>query len=248
MFVRASDGKLVIKSWHAQLRSAGGVAGTQQLTINGIAQPQGVISLEALEWAFPMEEATATETQISGSSSTVTKGAVGPMQPGGAQGLAACNWQFSRGVVSATQNPGGTQSGPAQRISIQNQPVGGQKLPAALKPSFTQTGGVSGVSGEFATTVPLYLTGSNTHWVNGTTVADMGGAGVTASVAVTDDTHATVDATANPQDPQFQSSARTLTLPTGREVVSGPGLNVDAPAYWRNVPKPGGAGAAELSN
>ncbi|MGC2195735.1 MAG: hypothetical protein WA628_13740 [Terriglobales bacterium] len=95
VFVRASDRKLIIKSWHAQLRSPGGVTGSQQVSINGVVQsPEGVISLEAFEWAFPAVEDVASSASISGSSTKATNGAVGPMQPGGSHGTAACTWQF----------------------------------------------------------------------------------------------------------------------------------------------------------
>lgn len=96
MFVRASDGKLVLKSVHAQLRVKGGVTGTQKLTINGVVQnPQAPISLEAFEWSFPGAEVAGSSTRISGSNTTATNGAVGPMQPGGSQGTAACTWNFA---------------------------------------------------------------------------------------------------------------------------------------------------------
>jgi hypothetical protein len=91
---------LIIKSFHAQLRTRGGVAGTQRLEINGVVQsPQGVISLEAFEWSFPLVEDAASNTSISGSSTKATNGSVGPMQPGGSQGTAACTWHFSKATV-----------------------------------------------------------------------------------------------------------------------------------------------------
>jgi len=95
LFVRASDGKLVIKSGHAQLRAKGGVSGTQQVTINGVAQTPGPISLEAFEWSFPSAEVAGTSKSISGSQTVPTTGSVGPMQPGGSQGTAACSWSFT---------------------------------------------------------------------------------------------------------------------------------------------------------
>lgn len=95
VFVRASDGKLIIKSWHAQLRSPGGVTGSQTVAINGVVQsPPGVISLEAFEWTFPAVEEVASSTSVDGSSMKATNGSVGPMQPGGSHGTAACTWQF----------------------------------------------------------------------------------------------------------------------------------------------------------
>ena len=94
-FVRASDGKLVIKSGHSQLRAKGGVSGAQQVTVNGVPQTPGSISLEAFEWSFPGAEASATSKTISGSQTVPTQGSVGPMQPGGSQGTAACTWNFT---------------------------------------------------------------------------------------------------------------------------------------------------------
>jgi hypothetical protein len=95
LFVRASDGKLVIKSGHAQLRAKGGVSGTQQVTINGVAQTPAPISLEAFEWGFPGAEVAGTSKTIRGSQTVPTNGSVGPMQPGGSQGTAACTWSFA---------------------------------------------------------------------------------------------------------------------------------------------------------
>ena len=97
VFVRASDGKLILKSWHAQLRSPGGVTGSQRVTINGVVQtPEGKISLEAFEWAFPAAQDVASSTSVGGSSTKATNGTVGPMQPGGSHGTAACTWQFQK--------------------------------------------------------------------------------------------------------------------------------------------------------
>jgi hypothetical protein len=97
VFLRASDGKLIIKSWHAQLRSPGGVTGSQKVAINGVVQsPQGVIALEAFEWAFPAVEDVPSSTSVGGSSTKATNGSVGPMQPGGSHGTTTCTWQFSK--------------------------------------------------------------------------------------------------------------------------------------------------------
>ncbi len=96
VFIRASDGRLLIKSWHAQLRVHDAVTGTQKVTVNGVVQSQAPIGVEAFEWAFPAIEDARTSTSISGSKTMATNGAVGPMQPGGSQGQAACTWQFSK--------------------------------------------------------------------------------------------------------------------------------------------------------
>jgi hypothetical protein len=48
IFVRASDQRLVIKPYHAQLYSAGGIAGTKQVAVAGAAAVQNNLSLPAL--------------------------------------------------------------------------------------------------------------------------------------------------------------------------------------------------------
>ena len=107
LFIRASDGKLVLKSVHAQLRVKGGVSGTQRLTISGVPQTPGPISGEAFEWTFPGSEVAGNSTTIAGSSTNATNGAVGPMQPGGSQGTAACTWNFAAasGAAGGTSGP-----------------------------------------------------------------------------------------------------------------------------------------------
>jgi hypothetical protein len=102
---RASDGKRIIKSWHAQLRGRGGVSGTQQLTIDGKPQTPGTISLEAFEWAFPTIEVPSTQTTISGSNSPKVTGSVGPMQPGGSQASASCAWSFGKSYAPPLPPP-----------------------------------------------------------------------------------------------------------------------------------------------
>lgn len=56
------------------------MTGSQRVTINGVVQsPEGVISLEAFEWAFPTVQGAASATSLSGSGTRPTNGAVGPM-------------------------------------------------------------------------------------------------------------------------------------------------------------------------
>jgi len=107
IFVRASDGRLIIKSWHSQLRVPRGVTGVQQVTINSVAQTPGAISVEAFEWQFPAVDDVSTSKNLSRSSTAATNGAVGPMQPGGSQGTAACSWRFAYGPSSPAKRHAG---------------------------------------------------------------------------------------------------------------------------------------------
>ncbi len=105
-FFRASDHKLIVKSGHAQLRVHGGVTGTQQQIVGDKPSPAAPIALEAFEWPFPAvggafrpmrKGVPLKELRIEGSNSAPTTGSVGPMQPGGSQGTAACTWAFVQG-------------------------------------------------------------------------------------------------------------------------------------------------------
>ena len=96
IFVRASDGRLLIKPGHAQLRAKDGIAGTQQLFVNGQLKSSGVISVEAFEWQLPVAEGNSTATNIHGSNQQEIKASVGPMQPAGSNVIASCDWSFSR--------------------------------------------------------------------------------------------------------------------------------------------------------
>ena len=98
IFVRASDRRIIMKAWHTQLRSPGGVTGTQQVTINGIRQTPGKLDLEAFEWQFPASgtaiDSATSSPQFRGSRTAAIQGSVGPMQPGGSRGTEQCSWHF----------------------------------------------------------------------------------------------------------------------------------------------------------
>lgn len=96
-FIRASDGKLIFKTWHSQLRARGAIAGTQVQSIDGKREPPVPISLEAFEWSVPIAEGDAKSYRLQGSSAIPITGSVGPMQPAGSKGLASCTWAFVKG-------------------------------------------------------------------------------------------------------------------------------------------------------
>jgi len=97
--VRASDGRLLIKPWHAQLRARGAVSGTQRLIVDGQEQRPAPIALEAFEWGFPSLVESASATRVTGTSTPVVTGRVGPMQPARARATATCSWQLERSAA-----------------------------------------------------------------------------------------------------------------------------------------------------
>ncbi|HMI52915.1 MAG TPA: hypothetical protein VK525_15495 [Candidatus Saccharimonadales bacterium] len=96
VFVRASDGRVLIKLGHAQLRYKDGVSGTQQVYVNGQLASSKAMALEAFEWQLPVAEDASTATTIHGATQQEIKASVGPMQPAGSRVTASCSWQFTR--------------------------------------------------------------------------------------------------------------------------------------------------------
>jgi hypothetical protein len=105
VFVRASDGRMLLQARHAQQRSAGAVNGYQQQIIDGKPQTPGRLAAEAFEWPFPTIDAPAADTSVSGSSTPAVNGSVGVMQPGGSRGTAACAWTFGQGTAAPAPPP-----------------------------------------------------------------------------------------------------------------------------------------------
>jgi hypothetical protein len=128
LFVRASDGMLIVKSSHSQLRAPGGVVGMQTVSINGVAQGQSAIALEAFEFSFPGAEVSGTNTSITSANTFATNGSVGPMQPGGSRGTAACTWQFAPASGTVASNP---PSGAAYKIREMERPAKTQETTRA---------------------------------------------------------------------------------------------------------------------
>ena len=73
VFIRASDNRLVIKLWHAQLRSIGGVTGLRQISSGGSSPAQFPLGSDAYEWAFPIIEDIATSSNVNGSGTIVVR-------------------------------------------------------------------------------------------------------------------------------------------------------------------------------
>jgi len=119
VLARASDGAVVIQSYHGQLAARGAITGTQQVVVDGRAQPPTQIVADAFEWAFPTASAPPTSTTLSGSSAPAASGSLGYLQPAGSSTTVACSWNFTAGSQASslsTPQPVMTQSG-AQAVT-----------------------------------------------------------------------------------------------------------------------------------
>lgn len=138
VFVRASDGRMLLSARHAQLRAQGAVAGYQQVTIDGNRLMPGAISSEAFEWQFPVANGPSTSTTLSGSSTPPVTGSVGFMQPAGSRGTASCTWQFGQGAAAPAPPPA---------VTAQAVPTPATSGLATGQPSGPPAGGGGGTSG-----------------------------------------------------------------------------------------------------
>jgi hypothetical protein len=97
LLVRASDNRLIIKSWHLPLSVPGAVTGVRQMSVGTASPTQSILAVSATEWPFPDVEDDASSTNVSGSGTVVVFGNLLPMQSASAKGTANCKWQFSKG-------------------------------------------------------------------------------------------------------------------------------------------------------
>ena len=96
IFIRASDQRLIIKSYHAALVAPGGINGIKQ-----VGTVQSSLLSVASEWIFPAIEDVGTSTNVSGAGTIVVSGSLIPMQSAATSAIANCTWQFSKGTAAS---------------------------------------------------------------------------------------------------------------------------------------------------
>jgi hypothetical protein len=92
IFVRTSDGRLVIKGIHSLLVAPGATNVVKQV---GASQTNVVYAAE--EWILPIIEDVGTSANVSGTGTIVVAPTLMPMQPG-TSGTATCKWNFTKGA------------------------------------------------------------------------------------------------------------------------------------------------------
>jgi hypothetical protein len=97
-----SANQLIIKSYHAQMRVNNATTGSRQVSLFGIPQNPSAVAFTEFEYQFPSIQDFATSNNVTGSSSDALNGGIGPMQPPGLKGTAACQWQFVNGGPATT--------------------------------------------------------------------------------------------------------------------------------------------------
>jgi hypothetical protein len=97
ILVRASDGRLLIKSSHSQLRAAGATIGLQSAVTAGTQPSQTAIISDVYEWPFPVIEVAGNSVDVTGTGTIVVTGGMLPLQVASTNGTATCQWHFARG-------------------------------------------------------------------------------------------------------------------------------------------------------
>ena len=178
IFVRASDGRLVIKGIHSPLVAPGATNVVRQV---GASQTHVVYA--AGEWVLPIIEDFGSSTNVSGTGTTVVAPTSMPMQSG-TSGTATCNWNFSKSVSGANPTPplgtGPIRNGsgpvavntpPKVTPSLTQQPQAGSGTPQM---SASMAAIVPDTAAQGATGLQVTLTGVATHFTQATTKADFG--------------------------------------------------------------------------
>jgi hypothetical protein len=132
ILVRASDGRLLIKSSHSQLRAAGATTGLQSTVTAGAQPSQTMISSDVYEWPFPVIEVAGDSVDVTGTGTVVVTGGLLPLQMASTIGTATCQWHFARGG-----------SAPASVMNTPDVAVLNPALPAAGAPSPGSVGGTT---------------------------------------------------------------------------------------------------------
>jgi hypothetical protein len=143
ILVRASDGRLLIKSSHAQLRAAGATIGMQSAVTAGAQPSQTAIISDVYEWPFPVIEVAGDSVDVTGTGTIVVTGGMLPLQVASTSGTATCQWHFARG--------GGP---PARVMTTPDMAVSNSGLPAVGAPSPGSAGGTAAVGSGAAPSGP----------------------------------------------------------------------------------------------
>jgi hypothetical protein len=136
MFIRASDGRFIIRQWHSLKTMSNGVVGTRQAVLNGAAAQPSAVNLAASEWQLPWIE-TSPDANLSGTLSVQAESLGGDLAQGGSPAAAVCKWQFARGAAAVVDIKQRTESIPStntQTASTAVTAAQGAKL-GALRPA-----------------------------------------------------------------------------------------------------------------
>ena len=225
VFIRASDSRLIIKPWHAQLNLPGGTQFVRQISGPGAPPvPSSTAVTSAWEWQFPDVEDVATSTSVTGSSTMIISGSLMPQQAPSASAPATCNWQFTK------RSPAPAANAPGRSITHRALVGGAVVKPASASAPATSTPPASTPATPAApsvssnpTLVPqsqqgasVALTGQNTSFQQGVTTADFGPGITVVSLTVSSATSATAIINV---DPAATLGLRPVKLTTGSEQV-----------------------------
>ena len=147
VFVRASDGQLIFRQGHSQMRNDLSLRGMRQAFWNGQQQQPAAVAHPTWEWVLPWMQADPNDPSPSGTFSVTAEALPAELNnPPDLSRIATCNWHFSRGGAGSnpanSSNPAGNAPGatgpPAQSPTSSTQSNSGCLRSAAdIVQSFT---------------------------------------------------------------------------------------------------------------
>jgi len=160
MFLRV-NGSLVIKSFHSLLSAPKAITITRQVSLLGTTPTLSTVQYAADEWIMPPIEMAGATSAISGAGTTLVGATAFPERAGGSAQTANCTWQFTKGAASGTGNSSTTMS-----------PIPQQPLQLTIVPVISDVSPNNVLEGQH--NLPVVITGSFTHFINGLTTVDFG--------------------------------------------------------------------------
>jgi len=196
VFIRASDGRLIFRQGHSQLRNEFSLRGTRQSMWNGQQQQPAALASPTWEWQLPWMEADPSDPNPSGTFSVSAEALPAELtNPPSLPRIANCNWHFSKGTAghlavpsngSNSSNSGATP--PSTRIMNPNYD-GPSNDPTISK--IDPSSASQGTQG-----LKVTLTGRYTNFSSNLTTVDFG-PGITVLSPVTVNTPTSVTVTLN---------------------------------------------------
>jgi hypothetical protein len=223
VFVRASDQRLVIKTFHAALRAPSAVTGTRQVIVPGAAPVLSAVQSDAWEWPFPSIEDARDATDVAGSGTVVIAPSYLPMLVGGTSSNATCTWHFTKGTGATSSTPGNTSPSnvapPGVLSASHLTPQAAMQFPSVKLTSVVGAVGAGlntvGVQQPCNQVLTIGVQGTNTNFLSGVTTVDFGPGITVESVTVQNTTSLTAEVYIPPTAP---AGAHTVTVATGGEV------------------------------
>jgi hypothetical protein len=220
VFERLSDHKLIFRSWGAQARAQGALAGTRHAMVNGVSRPpeEFAFAVDALDFGWIVDEPGSTN--VSGTHPISFEPMNATLSPVAAARVGTCTWSFQKAAPTPAVVPAPRTGAPEPAPTRPPAAPPSAPGPGTAPPMAAAITGVKPNTAPQATeNVTITFTTQSTHFVRGTTQVDLG-PGITLRDSALDVTRPTTAVGSFTIARDAAPGPRTITITTGNEVVA----------------------------